>query len=252
MSNSNRFLMGRMPLLILASGIILVLGGCGGGFGVVTYHKAEREQVETEYQACKAQRAIESEAAAKDWDASLEDPPSLPPRPTDAEREQWHETMQAWMQAGDRARAYQPKRVSCQTIAFYKIRALDIEEGKKVAPDWMRAVNDHDACLDRADVRFEENRARLSKWHKAHPEVTLEQLNNVLGLHGEAAQTQEIAKLKGMTGKERYQLLLWVSYNRDRPDVKGCEDSLQTQLEIQADVDREIQRLQPRFLYIVP
>jgi hypothetical protein len=45
MSNLNRFLVGKVALVIWVSGVILVLGGCGSGFGAAPRSLAAWERV---------------------------------------------------------------------------------------------------------------------------------------------------------------------------------------------------------------
>jgi hypothetical protein len=66
MSNSNRLLMGRVALMISASGFILVLGGCGSGFGAASPPLAAWERVEAEQRECDARMAIQVEAYEKE------------------------------------------------------------------------------------------------------------------------------------------------------------------------------------------
>jgi len=250
MSNSNSYLVGRVALVIWASGVILVLGGCGAGFGVGPTSPAVREQVLVEQKACEARLAAEREADNKDFAAAMEDLPSLPPHPTDAERQQWIEKMQEKTQAMERSQ--RPFRsTNCLREAKKKVEAL--HAGEWQTPLVERDVyDDYNTCLKRADLRHEEYLVFMKKWYAAHPEVTFTQLGNILQQHGKELQQQEIGNLKGMTTKEKFQLWMRIENDKNRTEWKMCETTLQTQLEIQADVDREIQRLQPRLLYIVP
>lgn len=59
MSNSNRFLVGRVALVIWVSGFILVLGGCGSGFGAASPQAIILRAHETQ-QACEAQAGLTS------------------------------------------------------------------------------------------------------------------------------------------------------------------------------------------------
>jgi len=128
MSNSNRFLKGSVALVIWVSGFILVLGGCGSGFGAASPPLAAWERVMIEQKACEARTAIQVEAYKNDLAKMLAQP--IPEHQTDAEVKAMFQKAQDWAQAHKQIReeANSGIPMRCWNEAATKMEAINRAE----------------------------------------------------------------------------------------------------------------------------
>jgi len=147
MSNSNSYLVGRVALVLWASGVILVLSGCGSGFGAASPPLAAWERVLVEQKECEARMAIKVKAYEQDL-AEMQAQP-IPKHQTDAEWKAYFNKLEAWAKAHEQIRKeafsfpYSPR---CSDEAAAKMEALNRAE------EWMAAQGGYGARYDAGGV----------------------------------------------------------------------------------------------------
>jgi len=101
------------------------------------------------------------------------------------------------------------------------------------------------ACLDKAYTDHEAHLAWVQQFVKAHPEITAQQAADLWNEEPGALNT-----LPGMTWQEKYAVYLRVHDDKHR--VERCEETFQSVMKGLQEMDRDFQRQQPQYLYIVP